>query len=101
MKKLITSLILLSFFLSANAQPDSPFKLERLQSVFEKMRSTPGFDVSMPMQWGFFFRAPTRDYFSQIRKELEAQGYVYVEEHQDKSNQQWLQLTKGHFYKSP
>jgi hypothetical protein len=94
MKKLITTLVFSSLCCAALAQTDSPFKLERLQSVFERMRSNPSFDVSKPIQWGFFFRAATKEHFVQMRKELESQGYIYVEEHQDRSSQHWLQLSK-------
>lgn len=78
---------------SAMAQGPTPFQFEKIAGAFEQMRNTPGFDVSKPLQWGFFFffaRSP--EALAPVRSKLEASGYAYVEEHRGKDGSHWLQL---------
>jgi hypothetical protein len=78
----------------ASAQGPSPFQLEKILGAFEQMRATPGFDVSKPLQWGFFFISSSREAFASVRSTLEERGYAYVEEHRAKDGNYWLQLSR-------
>ena len=91
---LATVLSVLGFFSMAHAQSDSPFQLEKIVGAFEEMKSSPGFDTSKPLQWGFFFISPSKEALSKINKQLQSEGYQYVEEYQDENGNFWLQLAK-------
>jgi hypothetical protein len=95
MKRFIIAIALLAGGVGfAVAQAPSPFRYEQVLGAFERMRTTPGFDVSRSLQWGFFFVSSSRETLSSIRSELEAKGYSYVEEHRGKDGSHWLQLAK-------
>jgi hypothetical protein len=91
---LVTVLSIFGFVSMVHAQSDSPFRSEKVVGAFEQMRSTPGFDTTKPLQWGFFFISSSREPLLKISKQLQSEGYQYVEEHQDKNGKFWLQLAK-------
>ena len=88
------ALVLLTASPIAVANAASPFRLETIVGAFEQMRSTLGFDVSRPLQWGHFFVASSSEPLRTIRSRLEASGYIYVEEHRDEKGNHWLQMAK-------
>ena len=95
MKPQRSFLLALALLVSVSfAQGPSPFRLDKVVGAFEQMRSTPGFDVSRPLQWGYFFVAPTQEPLAAIRSALEPNGYVYVESHVDPKGKHWLQLAR-------
>jgi hypothetical protein len=79
---------------SAMAQGPTPFKFEKIVGAFEQMRNAPGFDVTKPLQWGFFFVARSPEALAPVRSKLEGLGYAYIEEHRGKDGSYWLQLAK-------
>jgi len=94
-KRVIASLLgLLGIADVAIAQGDSPFRFEKVQAAFEQMRKTPGFDVTRPLQWGFFFVSPDRQALQPIRSDLIREGYQFVGERKDESGAFWLELAR-------
>ena len=69
-------------------------KLDPLEEAFARMQTAPGFDVSKPIQWGYFFVAAKKAPLVAVRRELELQGYSFVSERVDGSGEHWLQVSR-------
>ncbi len=76
------------------AHPQTAMKLDPLEEAFARMQRAPGFDVSKPIQWGYFFVAAKKAPLVAVRRELELQGYSFVNERVDGSGEHWLQVSR-------
>ena len=80
---------------SAGAQAQSPFTYEKLQSTFSQMESTPGFDVTKPLVWGYFFTAKKADNLMPARAKLVSDGYDFIRLEEDENGLWWLELSRA------
>ena len=53
--------------------------LEQLQEMFEGIAQGPGWDMTRPMLWGYFFTDESRDKLAGLVPALEAQGFRFVD----------------------
>jgi len=94
MRAIAALLALLGVTGSATAQGDSPFRIEKVQGAFEQMRKTSGFDITKPLQWGFFFVSADRTSLQPVRSDLTREGYQFIGERQDEKGTFWLELAR-------
>lgn len=71
------------------------FQLASTQSLFERIRPTPGFDLTKPAMFGYFFISNSSKSLQSVRELLEAEGYMFIETHVDKTGRTWLQMAKS------
>lgn len=71
------------------------FQLAETQSLFERIRPTPGFELTKPATFGYFFISNLSKSLASVRAMLEAEGYRFVEMHVDKTGRTWLQMAKS------
>lgn len=71
------------------------FQLAGTQSLFERIQLTPGFDLTKPAMFGYFFISKFSKRLASVREMLEAEGYTFVETHLDKTGRTWLQMAKS------
>lgn len=82
---------------TALAQSDLPerFGLTATAGIFDKIRAAPGFDLTKPAVFGYFFNSADPGRIQTIRGKLEAQGFQFVETHLDRNGRTWLQVAKA------
>jgi hypothetical protein len=85
---------------SAFAQVELPehLGLRATAGLFEKIRAAPGFDLSRPALFGYFFNSEDVAQINAIRSRLEADGFTFVEAHVDKKGRTWLQVAKAEIH---
>jgi regulator of ribonuclease activity B len=96
MKRILICLVLLTAT-AAFGQTSLPerFQLPATQSLFQQIRSGPGFDLSKPATFGYFFISNFPARLATVREQLERESYVFVETHVDKKGRTWLQMSKS------
>jgi hypothetical protein len=79
------------------AQADLPERLGfgATAGLFEKIRAAPGFDLSKPAIFGYFFNSENVEHLNALRSRLEADGFAFVETHVDRKGRTWLQAAKA------
>jgi hypothetical protein len=78
----------------AVAKSESPFKYENVVVAFESMRSTPSFDLSKPLTWGFFFTSNEPGLLQPVRSQLASDGYLFVRQSKDEDGLWWLEVSR-------
>src|SRR5262245_16467041 len=80
----------------ALAQVELPARLglATTAALFEKIRVAPGFDLSKPALFGYFFNSDDPGRIATIRGRLEAEGFQFVETHVDSKGRTWLQVAR-------
>jgi len=53
--------------------------LERIEQMFDQMKSKAKWNTDAPMVWGYFFFDPERDRLAQLSEEMQLSGYKVVE----------------------
>jgi len=94
--------LLLGFVLSFGvlAEERSVISRDQLQEMFHNMANTPGWDVSKPMLWGYFFTHASRSPLEKAAKQLMSKGYrvvgIYVGDKDSPSDPDvwWLHVEK-------
>jgi hypothetical protein len=87
---------LLASALGAAAQGSLPDPLRFLATynLFEKIRSTPGFDLTKAATFGYFFESKDSRAVDRVREALGKEGYVFVSDHVSGRGVTVLQLAK-------
>jgi hypothetical protein len=82
------------------AQGDLPARLAlpETAAVFDKIRTTPGFDLSRPAMFGYFFNSPQPDRIRTLQQRLVADGFAFVEMHLDPNGRLWLQVARSEIH---
>ena len=82
------------------SQEDFPqrFQFPATVGLFEKIRVAPGFDLSKPATFGYFFNSVNVEHINSIRSRLEAEGFAFVETHVDSTGRTWLQVAKSEIH---
>jgi hypothetical protein len=90
------ALILAIYCANALPQADLPerFDLSATAGLFDKIRAAPGFDVSKPATFGYFFNSENATQIAALRSLLEAEGFAFIETHMDRNGRTWLQVAK-------
>ncbi len=96
---IIRSLVVLAISLAAHwarAQTllPEPLRFLATHSLFERIKAEPGFDLSSPATFGYFFEAQNEADLQSLRTSLESQGYVFVSQHVARSGMHVLQVAK-------
>jgi hypothetical protein len=97
LKTFALAAFLLGTLLPSAAQSDLPdrFKFLPTHRLFERIRSSPGFDLLKPATFGFFFNSLEAAPLQGLRAALEKEDYVFVSTHVDKQGNTWVQLAKA------
>ena len=82
--------------LAATAQvtlPD-PLRFLATHNLFERIRADPGFDLTKPATFGYFFESKDEAATSRAREAMTKDGYNFVSEHRTKTGTTVLQMAK-------
>ncbi len=77
----VVAAVLLSPSVRADECPNSyrEVPIERIEQMFEQMKSRAKWNTDAPMVWGYFFFDPAQDRLAGLAEELKTSGYKVVE----------------------
>jgi len=82
--------------LAAAAQVTLPDQLRFLATynLFERIRADPGFDLTKPATFGYFFESKDEAATARVREAMTKDGYTFVSEHRTRAGVVVLQMAK-------
>jgi hypothetical protein len=96
MLRLLLVFILATVCLAAVAQvalPD-PLRFLATHNLFERIRADPGFDLTKPATFGYFFESKDEAATSRVREALTKDDYTFVSQHRTTAGVLVLQMAK-------
>jgi hypothetical protein len=83
-----------SFAAAAQVALPDPLRFLATHNLFERIRADPGFDLTKPATFGYFFESKDESALSRVREAMTRDGYNFVSEHRTRGGVFVLQVAK-------